>query len=58
MARMILTFILTWVSVTAGIHVWRGLNNLEKWKTTKVVAFGFVTAVTTTVVLTMFVFLF
>lgn len=58
MSRILIGFIFVWVSVSFGILTWRELTNREKWETTKVIAFGFCTAVVSAILIAFFVVLF
>lgn len=58
MARILIGFLLVWVSISLGISTWRELTKREKWETSKLVAFGFVTALLSCMLIAVFVILF
>ena len=58
MMRMVFLFLVFWMAVVLGLHVWRQLTGKEKWKTIKTVIYGLLTAAITFVILSVFVILF
>ena len=58
MVRILFGFLLVWASISFGIRAWRELTKREKWETSKLVAFGFVTALLSSMFIAVFVILF
>ena len=58
MARMILGFLLVWGSVMLGVTLFREMSGKEKWALIKLLTFGGVCAIITSVLLMALVILF
>lgn len=55
---MVLTFLIVFMLVLAGIETFRNMTNKERWALTKSLGYSIIVAVVTLVLLTGFVILF
>lgn len=58
MIKMVLTFLIVFMLVLAGIETFRNMTNKERWALTKSLGYSIIVAVVTLVLLTGFVILF
>lgn len=58
MIKMVLTFLIVFMLVLAGIETFRNMTQGERWSLTKSVGYSIIVAVVTLVLLTGFVILF